>query len=110
MNEPIPHVKESIPESAPPFIVYLVFSVAALAIGNNHSRSGGLGFYALLGLAGLLVLLVCPFLTSRKRGPITQFVMAFIYSLPGVAVWPDHLLWGTCNSCAASSNGKSTGR
>jgi hypothetical protein len=87
MNKPIPDVKEPIPEFAPPFFVYLAFLVAALAIGNKHSCSGGLGFYALLGLAGLLVLLVCPFFTSRKRGPITQFVMAFFYSLLGVAVW-----------------------
>ncbi|USX27433.1 hypothetical protein NHH73_03790 [Oxalobacteraceae bacterium OTU3CINTB1] len=87
MNEPVPHVKESIPEFAPPFFVYLAFLVAALAIGNNHSCSGGLGFYALLGVAGLLVLLVCPFFVSKKRGPITQFVMSVFYFLLGIAVW-----------------------
>jgi len=87
MNKPTPETKEPIPEFAPPFFVYLTFLVAALAIGSERSCNGGLGFYALLGLAGLLALLVCPFFVSRKRGPIIQFVMSVFYFLLGIAVW-----------------------
>ena len=87
-------MKEPIPEFAPPLCVYLAFLVAALAIGNQHSCSGGLEFYTILGLASMPALLVLPFFFSKSRGPIIQFVMSGFYLLLGMAAWVGSFLLG----------------
>lgn len=87
-------MKQPIPEFAPPIGVCLTFLLAALAIGNERSCNGGLGFYVILGFAGVSVLLVAPFFFSKTRGPIIQFVMSVFYLLLGVLAWAGSFLLG----------------
>ena len=87
-------MKQPVPEFVPPLCVYLAFLFAALAIGNERSCNGGLGFYVILGLAGMPALLVFPFFFSKSRDPIIQFIMSVFYLLLGVLAWAGSFLLG----------------
>lgn len=86
-------MKAPVLEFAPPLFVCLLFFFCALAIGNERSCSGGQAFYASLGLAGVLVLLGCPYYFSRRRDVLIQFAMSIVYVLIGIAVWVGSFLF-----------------